>query len=66
MKHAWAAQAIALGAWETTALLTHRRVPTITATIRRCHHHNPPATRVAVCLWLAGLGRHLLAQERAQ
>jgi hypothetical protein len=59
MKRAWGAAAIVIGVWESAAAAG--RLPTVTATIARCHLKRRRTTRALVGLMLIGLGRHLLA-----
>lgn len=55
----WAANAIGLGVWETTALTT-RRLPTVSSTVRAANEANSRLTHLALGLWLFGLAHHLL------
>ena len=59
----WPGCALVLGAWEAAALLSGRRVPMVSTTVRRSYCRQPKLTRAVTVLWLVGLGRHLLAEE---
>ena len=57
--------AVALGAWEAIAFATGR-VPTITSTTRAaCRSRYGAPVRLVTLAWLAGLARHLLADDVA-
>ena len=55
----WAANALMVGAWETTAITT-RRLPTISATMRRANEANSRRTHTLLGLWMLALAHHLL------
>ena len=55
----WAANAVVVGAWETTAITT-RRLPTISATMRRANEANSRRTHTILGLWMLALAHHLL------
>jgi hypothetical protein len=55
----WAATAITLGVWETTALAT-KRVPTITKTCGLARQRYRRRAELTIIAWLFGLGAHLL------
>jgi hypothetical protein len=53
----WAVSAIALGAWEGTAVST-KRLPTVTDSCRWARRRK--VGLIAIMLWWLGLGWHLL------
>ena len=55
----WAANAMVVGAWETTAITT-QRLPTISATMRRANEANSRRTHTILGLWMLALAHHLL------
>lgn len=61
LERAWGMSAVLFGTWEAVAYST-RRVPTVSETVWRlggCRHRR--VVQAGVVLYVAGLGRHLLA-----
>ena len=58
----WVANAVVVGVWETTAITT-RRLPTISATMRRANVANTRRTHTLLGLWMLALGHHLLHEK---
>ena len=63
--HVWGACAVLIGVWEALALAS-RRLPTISATVRRSAIKRPLLTRAGVAAWLGALFVHLTRKGEPQ